>query len=325
MFCTSCGTRVKDGSKFCTECGAPVPATASAGKTVRMDAPRPTGTKPAAKRRPTARSADTTPARTVCQGVQPVTVTPHAGKPRAARSTASAPIIPTPRPTLHRPQDKLPAAVAIVAAVLIIGIIVLALVAAHVSSQGAANASAGTAPVAQQAQQVTDAPDTSASSSADAQRDAYTTGSGNETATFKVNADNSVTCDEYGISLQMPAGYTPSVSQDSLHLTKGAIDVSVFARANTDGTSLNDAYASLKSSSGANGDPAAYTTKGTGWCVVSRDRGDGTTFYTMEYVTPDKVCSLTFDYPTGTSEGDSLIEQVQPTFKVTGDPIRASH
>lgn len=310
MFCTNCGARIEDGSKFCTVCGAPVPTEGSADRTVRRDVSTPADTRPAAAR----------PARTVRRGVQPVAVTPHAGK---TRSTMPAPTVPTHSSTPHRPQDKLPVAVAIVAAVLIIGVAVFALVAACVSSRGTTQAPSGSAPVAQQTLQVTDAPDASASST-DTQKDTYVTGSGNETATFRVNADQSVTCDEYGISLQMPAGYTPSVSQDSLHLTKGSIDVSVSARANTDGISLDDAYASLKASSGANGDSSAYTTKGDGWCVVSRDRGDGTTFYTMEYVTPDKVCSLTFDYPTGTSEGDSLIEQVQPTFTVTSDPIKAS-
>ena len=271
--------------------------------------------------KPAARPAAARSARPVPQGVQPVAVTPHAGKFRSAKAAAT---IPTPTPALRRPQDRLPVAVAIVVALLIIGIIVFALVAAQVSSQGTAPAPAGDAPVAQQTQQVADSPATNASPSVDTQKDTYTTGSGSETATFKVNADRSVTCDEYGISLQMPAGYTPSVSQDSLHLTKGSIDVGISAHANANGVSLDDAYASLTSSSGANGDPSAYATKGDGWCVVSRDRGDGTTFYTMEYVTADKICSLTFDYPTGTSEGDGLIEQVQPTFKVTGDPIRAT-
>lgn len=310
MFCTNCGARIEDGSRFCTECGAPVLAEGSADRTVRMDVAK-----------PAARPAAARSARPVPQGVQPVAVTPHAGKFRSAKAAAT---IPTPTPALRRPQDRLPVAVAIVVAVLIIGIIVFALVAAQVSSQGTAPAPAGDAPVAQQTQQVADSPATNASPSVDTQKDTYTTGSGSETATFKVNADRSVTCDEYGISLQMPAGYTPSVSQDSLHLTKGSIDVSISAHANANGISLDDAYASLTSSSGANGDPSAYATKGDGWCVVSRDRGDGTIFYTMEYVTADKICSLTFDYPTGTSEGDGLIEQVQPTFKVTGDPIRAT-
>lgn len=307
MFCTNCGARIEDGSRFCTECGAPVPTRGSVDKTVRRKVAKP--------------AAAVRASHTVRQGVQPVTVTPHA---RKARSAAPAPTVPTPTSTLHRPQDRLPVAVAIVAAVLIVGVVVFALVAAHVSSQDTTRAPSDSAPAAQQTQEVTETPDASASPSTDTQEDTYVTGSGSEIATFRVNADQSVTCDEYGISLQMPAGYTPSVSQDSLHLTKGSIDVSVSARANTDGLSLDDAYAELKSSSGANGDPSAYVTRGNGWCVVSRDRGDGMTFYTMEYVTPDKVCTLTFDYPTGTSEGDSLIEQVQPTFKVTGDPIKAS-
>ena len=315
MFCTNCGARIEDGSRFCTECGAPVSPEGPADKTVRRDRAKPTVAQPTATR-PSASAP-----RAVPQGVQPVAVRPHAGKPRPA---TSVPTVSTPPSSLRRPQDRLPVAVAIVAAVLIIGIIVFALVAAQVSSQGVAPAPAGDASVVQQTQSVSDPPATSASPSAGAQQDTYTTGSGNETATFKVGADNSVTCDEYGISLQMPAGYAPSVSQDSLHLTKGSIDVSVSAHANANGIGLDEAYASLRSSSGADDDPSAYATKGNGWCVVSRDRGDGTTFYTMEYVTADKICSLTFDYPTGTSEGDSLIEQVQPTFKVTSDPIRAA-
>lgn len=166
----------------------------------------------------------------------------------------------------------------------------------------------------------------STSSDGTTQSQSSTTSNGNTTSTSTstnsngdvvANGDGTVSSTAYGYTLAMPSQFTSSQTDGTTttyYDSADGVTITLWGDDNPDGQTVESAYHAAKES----GSSAAYVAHGKNWVVYSDESQSGGVVYDMTYYQSGKTCHMQITYPMSSkSAGDAIVNQVQPTFKLT--------
>ena len=125
-----------------------------------------------------------------------------------------------------------------------------------------------------------------------------------------------ITISQYGFKATLPQGLTSSVNADKTGLIlkqdSSGTQISVWAKPNTDGTTIDAAQAAA-----AAGHTLDYSAGGkNGWFVVSYWDGD-TGHYLREYVDSDRIFALDFTWPRGNDASNQIVEDMTASIEMS--------
>lgn len=144
-----------------------------------------------------------------------------------------------------------------------------------------------------------------------------TSTSTNSNGDVVANGDGTVSSTSYGYTLSMPSQFTSSQTDGTTTTYYDAADdvtIALWGDNNPDGQTVESAYHAAKEQ----GSDAAYVAHGKNWVVYSDESQAGGVVYDMTYYQSGKTCHMQITYPMSSkSAGDAIVNQVQPTFKLT--------
>lgn len=130
------------------------------------------------------------------------------------------------------------------------------------------------------------------------------------------NGNGTVSSTTYGYTMAMPSSFTQTSydgTKTVYYDSSNDVTITLWGDNNPNGTTVESAYHAAKNS----GSSAAYVAHGNSWVVFSDESSSGVV-YDMTYYQSGKTCHMEITYPMSSkTAGDAVVNQVQPTFKLT--------
>lgn len=357
MHCTSCGAKLEDGAKFCTNCGAPVANSETNQPTMPLDdsvSSKEATPLSSNENQPTAPIADDTnqPTAAIASNAgQPTTplqkqsnqvpqngtiplqqqTTPvQQSAPTQPQQPAQQPAQqPTPKQPLSRnARIGIGVGAGVVVLAIIVGIVFFAM--------NGANQQQSEEPTTQETQTtVIDNTEPSAPSQEEQSSEPESTSNtSNSESTSQAQSDSYTdsgisgytlyTNARFGYSVAYPETFTIQEVNNGSGINlesdtaNGTIMINLWGSNNIDGSTAKSALNKMKSDIGIEG----YSASGDDWFVYSYEV-DGTVVYVKEYVGSGSIAAMSITYPKSASAmGDKMCEIMEPTLE-PGDITQA--